>query len=197
MGINSSVICSINFGRYNGPFFEILINSQRTSIYETNCFPFQVHILQNRDIAENRWNQLKIIKLFSEEHARPIFYSPDLTHPGKFIELYRGQYGKDPDPNAMRILNGLKFLNTTKMKGQSTGNCWAKQPKRTVLVSLFLETLMTRPELSPGGAWKISRKLYSLWKKFYLNELKSLASQRGIHPRLHYLVMEKIRKLQA
>jgi hypothetical protein len=125
-----------------GPFVEILINSARKDPNNPYCYPFQAIVLPNQETAEWRWNQLTSLRNLPETIAYPVFFPLKNEYTIEvFKEKFRKDHNKDPGPNALRLLKGLNVLTITKMKAQTTGNCWIKQNKRMVFVFLFIETL--------------------------------------------------------
>lgn len=166
--------------REDGPFFEVLINSAKTSRNSDNCYPFSVSIYITKESAINRSAFLQKVKLLSDINAYPHFYSSDLIKPAQFMQWYKSKTGKDVGPNSKRILQALEFLDIKKMKAQTIGNCWLKQPKRSVLIHLFLQTVTERPELTIGASWKVAHKLYKKWKTHTDNEISDLIKSGGM-----------------
>ncbi len=164
--------------RQNGPYFEILINSAKTSMDDPHCYPFKALVLADNDEAKRRWETLSKMDKISSSIAYPKFYHTHYASPDAFLARYRKAHGKDPGPNSLRMLEGLQYLALKKMKAQTTGNCWMKQNKRQVLVLLFIETLTRRPELSVAGAWKLSHTLYKKWTQFTRDEIKTILSEK-------------------
>jgi hypothetical protein len=162
----------------NGPYFEVFINSARPKD-STRTTPFQSFIIRDKASAEQRWQSLLAAKNFPPNAAYPLFYLSQPT-PDSFIEQYRKDHGKEPGPNSMRLLEGLKLLNLKIMKAQTIGNCWMIQNKRLVLVALFIETLTKRPELSAQETWNLSKTLYRKWKKHTRQEIETLMQGKGM-----------------
>lgn len=164
----------------NGPFFEILINSARTSENKF-CFPFKVLIFANKDEAIARSKCLSKLDQINSSLAYPQYYQTSHDSPEEFQIRYQKEHNKAPGPNALRILEGLKFLTLRKMKAQTVGNCWMKQNKRQVLITLFIETLTLRPEFSVNQAWTISLKLYKKWTQYTKEDIeKMVLDKKGI-----------------
>lgn len=138
------------------PCFEILINSQRESNDDPLCKPFSVSIQINEEESEKRRCRLATLKFVPAEIAHYTFYSGTLSKPKKFLEENRALLG----PNSTRLLHGLSFLEETTLPAQKVGNCWIKQPIRTVLVLLFVELLTQRRDLSMEEAWSEAKALY-------------------------------------
>lgn len=63
-------------------------------------------------------------------------------------------------PNSTRLLQGLSFLEEAILPAQKVGNCWIKQPIRTVLLLLFVELLTHRRDLSIEEAWSEAKAIY-------------------------------------
>lgn len=138
------------------PFFEVLINSARNSKDNEICNPFVVTIYDNEKELDARRKTLASLKMCPAQLAHFSFYASYLKGPEKFMETTKLKIG----PNATRIFEGLIFLQNIELKAQSVGNCWIKQPMRSLLVSLYLEMLTERKELTPEGAWKEAVVLY-------------------------------------
>ena len=111
-----------------------MINSARSSRQNPYCYPFHVSILPNGAKAEARWKQLKNVSKINAEIANEAFLSlrklPKLLICSR--KTFVSPHGKDPGENSLRLLNGLEFLSTMRMKAQTIGNCWMKQTKREV-----------------------------------------------------------------
>jgi hypothetical protein len=177
----------------NGPFFEVLINSAKKG-ENPRTAPFKTIILSNKSSAEKRWNDLMVVQKHHCTIAYPRYYQSQELSPASFIELYLKDHGKSPGPNAVRLLEGLAFLNHKIMKAQTMGNCWMKQNIRQVLVTLFIETLTHRSELEVHKAWDLSKLLYRKWKKHTTQELENMMTSKGMCLDLVRLVQEKLQK---
>ncbi len=138
------------------PFFEILVNSQRTSYNDPACQPFYITIHNNEGGLDKRRQLLASLETAPSLLVHPIFYSDDLVKPEKFLETYKDKIG----PNSTRILKGLAFLQDTTIKAQTVGNCWIKQPIRCLLATLYLELLSTETKLTPKETWDMAKSLY-------------------------------------
>lgn len=176
-----------------GPFFEIMINSA-LNFENYQCYPFDTVILENSNVAEYRKKRLDGLKRCDENIGFDVTYFDDLISPQKFIDNYKLQNGKQPGPNSMRLLEGLKLLNNLEMKAQTVGNCWIKQAKRSVLVTLFIETLTLRPELSPKKALSVSKTLYKKWTAFNRTEIKKWINEDAFPRDLAAVALAKIKK---
>lgn len=180
--------------RQNGPYFEILINSAKTSQDDPGCYPFKTLVLANNEEAKKRWESVRKLDKISSPIAYPAFYHSPYQSPEAFLSSFRQAHGKDPGPNSLRMLEGLQYLSLKKMKAQTIGNCWMKQNKRQVLVLLFVETLTRRPELSVADVWKLSHTLYKKWTQYTRDELKAILSARkGISLDLAALAEAKLK----
>lgn len=180
--------------RENGPFIEVLINSSASSVEQKSICPFTPRIMLNKTEAIARKEKLQVAGLLNTKYAYPIFYKSQLQSPSEFIDYYKAQHNKDPGPNSLRFLNGLSFLENQQMSTQTAMNCWMKQPKRGVLVSLYLECLTKREELSPAEAWALSRKLYKRFKEHTLKQLETMLYSSGLTLDLIKLAKRKINK---
>lgn len=138
------------------PFFEILINSQRTSADDPKCQPFYITIHNNETDLDQRRQLLASLKTAPSVLVHSMFYSDDLLKPEDFLEKYQHKIG----PNSTRILKGLTFLQNTTINAQTVGNCWIKQPMRCLLATLYLELLSVETELTPEETWDMAKKLY-------------------------------------
>lgn len=138
------------------PFFEILVNSQRTSMSEVNCNPFFITIHNNETDLDKRRQTLASLKQAPSIIVHSIFYSDDFLKPEEFLEKYQDKIG----PNSTRILKGLAYLQSTTIKAQTVGNCWIKQPMRCLLATLYLELLSLETDLTPEETWSMAKEFY-------------------------------------
>lgn len=179
----------------NGPFAEVLINSARSSRQNPYCYPFHVSILPNGAKAEARWKQLKNVSKINAEIANEAFYhSENYQTIDLFKKDFRVAHAKDPGENSLRLLNGLEFLSSMRMKAQTIGNCWMKQTKREVLLLLFIQTLTHRSELEIKEAWNLSKSLYRKWKTYVRQEIGDMIQKPGMIMDLAHLVKAKLQQ---
>lgn len=159
------------------PFFEILINSARSSRDNEICQPFHISIFNNEADIDKRRSNLSVMKMLPANLAHFTFYASYLNDPEKFLAKTHLKVG----PNSTRLLEGLMYLQRKELKAQSVGNCWIKQPMRALLVSLYLETLSVRKELTPDGAWKEAVAMYKdIQKKAGIPIIEELLDNSGI-----------------
>lgn len=176
-----------------GPFFEVIVNSAM-NFESDKCFPFDVSILLNAAAAKKRADSLAEINQFSREIGYEVTYADNLLAPGPFINKYTQEHRKSPGPNAMRLLEGLQLINCLELNAQKIGNCWIKQPKRSVFIALFVEMLTHRKELTTKEVLTQSKCLYKKWKAFTRNEIKKMIEEGGLHIDLIKVACEKIMK---
>lgn len=180
-----------NQGLHNAPSFEVLVNSASTSPGTPN-FPFRVSVYKNDSKLQQRTKILKYASLQKAPVAEGLFYHPTL------LESPSSFKAKHPEinfgPNSSRTLQALSFLNLQKMKSQTVGNCWLKQPKRSILASLFLDTVALNPHLSDEDAWKQSKNLYREWKLFVGKEIQEIFQNNTCDPHLKAVAEKKIAK---
>ena len=161
------------------PFFEILINSARSSSESEACKPFFITIHGNEKELDQRRVKLASMKMFPAQLAHFTFYSNCLKDPEKFLLTTKLKIG----PNSMRILEGLIYLQNKELKAQSVGNCWIKQPMRSLLVGLYLEVLSVKKELTPDGAWKEAVGMYKdIQKKAGIPIIEELLTEIKLTP---------------
>jgi hypothetical protein len=171
-----------------GPIFEVLVNSQRPSKNNTVCSPFFTSILPTREQAIKRWELLNSIKRLPDSNVRKAFYPKKRLQPLDFLNSSRDRFGG----NSTRLLKGLHYLGSKQLHAQSVGNCWLKQPMRSVLTSLYIETLTNRPELDNEAVWKLAKFLYLKWQDFLVDEIEQFVEEGGISADLSRLAREKI-----
>lgn len=143
------------------PFFEILINSARTSIDNPICQPFFISVFKNGEELEKRRKLLASFTLLPASLATDSYYAKYLKKPGDFLKENQSHLG----PNSTRILKGLQFLENTQVNAQKVGNCWIKQPIRCALASMFLEISSANLALTPEQAWTEAKGLYKQMQK--------------------------------
>lgn len=158
--------------RHDGPFFEVLINSAASKGSDT-CFPFSVSTYKNRTLLQTRYDTLLSLAKVPERFAAPIFYAKELVKPDDFLSTYKAKLG----PNSTRILEALHYISLQRMPSQTVGNCWMKQAKRTILLSLYLEITTRRDELNYRQSWTLANKLYTRWEKSTIEEVEKLITQ--------------------
>jgi hypothetical protein len=156
------------------PFFEILINSQRTSEDNENCTPFSISIYNNGNDLETRHQLLAPLKKAPVTIAHSSFYNLNRKSPSVFLRENQSKLGA----NSIRILNGLDYLEKVTMVAQKVGNCWIKQPMRCLLTSLYIELLTERPKLTNEQAWAEATALYKeIQKRSAIPYIQDLLTQ--------------------
>lgn len=138
------------------PFFEILVNSARSSVEKETSQPFAITIHDNEKMLDARRSKLSALAMCPASVAHFTFYDSLLNTPEKFQETTKLKIG----PNAKRFLEGLMYLQNVELKTQYVGNCWIKQPMRCLLVSLYIEIFTECKELTPKEAWAMTVHLY-------------------------------------
>lgn len=161
LGWQKHVICRLvgNLGSTydpSKPFFEVLVNSARTSAEEALCQPFFISIHANESEMEKRRCLLQSLRQVPPELAHFSFYPSYLIKPEAFLKMYKEKLG----PNSTRLLNSLIFLQEATLYAQKVGNCWVKQPMRCLLTTLYVELITHRLDLTPAEAWKEAIRLY-------------------------------------
>jgi hypothetical protein len=156
------------------PFFEILINSARSSLEDPVCHPFFISVHANEEELEKRRIALQKLKSVPEKIAGFSFYATYLKKPDEFLKLYQKKLG----PNATRLLNALIHLQNEILPAQKTGNCWMKQPMRSLLTALYVELITHRLDLTYAAAWTEAKKLYKeIQKTVAIPVVKSLIDE--------------------
>lgn len=152
----------------NGPFFEVLINSQRIDKRNDQTFPFSIYILFDKDYADSRCNILRGSKKDSGMDAMRVYYDKQLYTPKKY--MLEEEKCQRLDPQTKQFLQGLDHLSKCKYEAQRIGNCWIKQPMLCILVGLYLELLTHRQYLSDEQCWQQAKTLYDRWKVFTVGQ---------------------------
>lgn len=160
------------------PCFEIIVNSQRSRL--DICRPFTISIHVNEAEILKRRQGLLGLEQAPQEIAYPLFYSSSLVRPEDFLARYQDKIG----PNSKRILDGLIFMEKIEMPAQSVGNCWMKQPMRTLLASLYLEIYSERKELTPDQAWTEAKKIYKEMQVNILDFIGGLINKTEMTPEM-------------
>lgn len=156
------------------PFFEILINSARGSSEEKTCHPFCVSIYKNREAIEERRRILFAMRQLPSSTAHPMFYSCSLWKPASCLGSCQDKLG----PISSRLLKALIFLENVELPTQTVGNCWIKQPMRSLLAVLYLEIITHHPSLSFAMAWERALDLYQhIQGKIAIPLIKDLIAQ--------------------
>lgn len=154
------------------PFFEVIINSHTKH-------PFFISIHPNEEKLNERRATLRSMTEAPRDIALSIYFASSLVKPKEFLELHADKLGT----NSKRMIEGLRFLQEVEMETQHVGNCWMKQPLRTMLAALYLETLSGREELSPNEAWAEAMRLYKAIQLQSLSIIETLLNEIDVDPR--------------
>lgn len=177
------------------PFFEILVNSARTSADDELCHPFFISVHANAEEMEKRRRLLHSLRLVPPEVAHVSFYASYLKKPGDFLKMHQQKLG----PNSTRLLNALVYLQDVTLYAQKVGNCWIKQPMRCLLVTLYVELIAHRHDLAPAEAWNEAKELYkNIQRAVAIPLVKDLIAKSDATPemkRTALLGLEKQRQL--
>jgi len=172
------------------PFFEILINSSRDFEEETTCKPFFVSVFNNESQTDERQKELRNYTTVPGVLARFTFYSRRLQKPEDFLKQHQKKLG----PNSTRLLKSLSFLQKVTINAQKVGNCWIKQPMRALLVTIFVETITHRIDLTPKQAWESAKTLYKdIQKKEAIPLVESFLDQINVTETMKKAALESIK----
>lgn len=144
----------------NKPFFEILINSQMVN-GNSVCTPFFVSIHENEKDLDERRKLLASFQVVPSEIAESSFYPSYAKKPAEYWQENKHRLG----PNSTRTLEALFYLQNVQLPAQTSGNCWIKQPMRSILANLYIEFVTQQRDISYENAWINAKEIYKVIHK--------------------------------
>jgi len=137
------------------PFFEIIINSQRINGNPV-CKPFFVTIYKNEKELDERRQKLASLNKTEQDKAYHVYFASNHKKPEHYWSENKARLG----PNSTHLLQGLEFLQNVELSAQKSGNCWLKQPMRSLLAGLFIEYHTHVKEVPAETAWNQAEEVY-------------------------------------